>query len=219
MPVPHSHLSHFKEALSQFPLIAILRGLAPQQALGVGKALTDHRFQILEIPLNSPEPLQSIALLRAHFPTAIVGAGTVLNVAQVRAVHAAGGQVVVSPNFNADVVSETRRLGMVSLPGVLTPSEAFTALDCGATALKLFPAEAVSAAVVKAMLAVLPGGTLLLPVGGIHPHSLAPWWAAGARGFGIGSNLFKPGKSAADVAASAQVFAGAFALLPGLPWV
>lgn len=201
----------FQSAMQALPLVAILRGLTPAEAEPVGDALVGTGFRLLEVPLNSPEPLASIALLRRRFPDALVGAGTVLDAAQVRAVHDAGGELIVAPNFDAAVVTEARRLGMVSLPGVMTPTEAFGALAAGATGLKLFPAELASPAVVKALLAVLPRGTALMPVGGISPDNMQPWRDAGAAGFGIGSSLYKPGKSAAAVAADAIKFVAAYA--------
>lgn len=192
-------LEQFDTAFCHLPLVAILRGLTPPEAPAIGQALFASGFRLLEVPLNSPEPLQSIAMLRRTVPQAIVGAGTVLTVAQVRDVHAAGGQMVVSPNFNAGVVAETVRLGMVSLPGILTPTEAFAALAAGAHALKLFPAELASPAAVRAMLAVLPAGVRILPVGGIGAGNMKAWQDAGAAGFGIGSSLYKPAKSVALV--------------------
>ena len=200
----------FKAAIQQLPLVAILRGLTPAEAHAVGDAIVEPGFRLLEVPLNSPEPLESIALLRARFPQALVGAGTVLSARQVRDVHAAGGQLIVSPNFNAEVIAEAARLGLVSLPGVMTPTEAFGALAAGASGLKLFPAELASPAVVKALLAVLPRGTPLMPVGGISPDNMGDWRAAGAAGFGIGSALYKPGKSAAAVREDALLFTDAW---------
>ena len=200
----------FKAAIQQLPLVAILRGLTPAEAHAVGDAIVEPGFRLLEVPLNSPEPLESIALLRARFPQALVGAGTVLSARQVRDVHAAGGQLIVSPNFNAEVIAEAARLGLVSLPGVMTPTEAFGALAAGASGLKLFPAELASPAVVKALLAVLPRGTPLMPVGGISPDNMGDWRAAGAAGFGIGSALYKPGKSAAAVREDALLFTAAW---------
>lgn len=205
-----THADTFQTALRHLPLIAILRGLTPQEAPAVGDAIVESGFRLLEVPLNSPRPLDSIASMRERFPGAMVGAGTVLTAQQVRDVHAAGGTLVVSPNFDAGVVAETVRLGMISLPGVATPSEAFGALAAGASGLKLFPAEAASPAVVKAWLAVLPRGTALMPVGGIAPATMAAWRAAGATGFGIGSALYKPGKSAAAVAEDARAFVAAW---------
>jgi 2-dehydro-3-deoxyphosphogalactonate aldolase len=196
--------------MRQLPLVAILRGLTPAEAAAVGDAIVEAGFSLLEVPLNSPQPLESIALLRRRFPQALVGAGTVLGAQQVREVHAAGGELIVAPNFNAEVIAEAARLGMVSLPGVLTPTEAFGALAAGATGLKLFPAELASPAVVKALLAVLPRGTPLMPVGGVTPDNMDAWRAAGSAGFGIGSALYKPGKSAAAVREDALRFVAAF---------
>lgn len=200
----------FTTAFATMPLIAILRGLTPTEAPAIGQALTDGGFTLLEVPLNSPQPLDSIALLAQQHATSLVGAGTVLTPAQVRDVHAAGGQLIVSPNFNAEVVQEAVRLGMICLPGVITPSEAFGALAAGAHGLKIFPAELSSPAVVKALLAVLPAGTLLLPVGGITPTNMATWRAAGAQGFGIGSSLYKPGKNATAVLEDATEFVATY---------
>ncbi|MDM0104206.1 2-dehydro-3-deoxy-6-phosphogalactonate aldolase [Variovorax sp. J22R24] len=201
----------FSGAMRQLPLVAILRGLTPAEAPAVGDAIVEAGFLLLEVPLNSPQPLDSIALMRQRFPDALVGAGTVLSAQQVREVHAAGGELIVAPNFNAEVIAEAARLGLVSLPGVMTPTEAFGALAAGATGLKLFPAELASPAVVKALLAVLPKGTPLMPVGGITPDNMDEWRAAGSAGFGIGSALYKPGKTADDVREDALRFVSAFA--------
>ena len=200
----------FSTAMQQLPLVAILRGLTPAEAPEVGDAIVESGFWLLEVPLNSPQPLESITLLRQRFPDALVGAGTVLDAAQVREVHKAGGELIVAPNFDAGVLAEARRLGLVSLPGVMTPTEAFAALAAGAAGLKLFPAELASPAVVKALLAVLPKGTPLMPVGGITPDNMRDWRDAGAAGFGIGSALYKPGKSAAAVREAALEFVAAF---------
>jgi len=204
-------LDKFNAAMQALPLVAILRGLSPAEAADVGDAIVEPGFRLLEVPLNSPQPLESIALMRQRFPNALVGAGTVLDAKQVREVHAAGGELIVSPNFNAEVIREAARLGLVCLPGVMTPTEAFGALAAGATGLKLFPAELASPAVVKALLAVLPAGTPVMPVGGIAPDNMGTWRAAGAAGFGIGSSLYKPGKSAAAVREDAQRFVAAWA--------
>ncbi|PBI88750.1 2-dehydro-3-deoxy-6-phosphogalactonate aldolase [Variovorax boronicumulans] len=204
-------LDKFNAAMQALPLVAILRGLSPAEAADVGDAIVEPGFRLLEVPLNSPQPLESIALMRQRFPNALVGAGTVLDAKQVREVHAAGGELIVSPNFNADVIAEAARLGMACLPGVMTPTEAFGALAAGATGLKLFPAELASPAVVKALLAVLPAGTPVMPVGGIAPDNMGTWRAAGAAGFGIGSSLYKPGKTAAAVREDAQRFVAAWA--------
>lgn len=198
-------------ALRTLPLVAILRGLRPDEAMAVGDALTAAGWSLIEVPLNSPGPLQSIQAMARAFPQALVGAGTVLTPTDVRDVHAAGGRLIVSPNFNADVVREAVGLGMVCLPGVLSATEAFGALAAGATGLKLFPAEMVSPAVVKALRAVLPAEAPLLPVGGIGPGNMAAYRAAGASGFGIGSALFKPGMTAAQVRAAAVDFKAAWA--------
>ena len=206
-------LTRFQALQAQLPLIAILRGLQPADAVEVGTALHAGGFGLWEVPLNSPDPLRSIAAMRAAYPDVLVGAGTVLTVQQVRDVHAAGGQLVISPNCNPAVIDESVKLGLISLPGVLTPTEAFTALAHGAHGLKIFPAELASPAVVKALLAVLPPGTGIYPVGGISPDNMAPWLEAGAAGFGIGSSLFKPGKTVAQVAAAAQAFANNYRAL------
>jgi 2-dehydro-3-deoxyphosphogalactonate aldolase len=200
----------FAQALHALPLVAILRGLPSTDAVAVGLALANQGWQLIEVPLNSPQPLVSIAALTAALPGALIGAGTVLTVQQVRDVHAAGGQLIVSPNFDADVVRTAVQLGMVSLPGVATVSEAFAALAAGASALKLFPAEMLAPPVVKAWRAVLAPETVLLPVGGITPEGMAPYRAAGANGFGLGSAIYKPGQDAAAVAAQARAFIAAW---------
>ena len=205
-----SHIAEFDAALRRCPLIAILRGVALDEAVGIGEALVAAGFHLIEVPLNSPEPLDSIArLARTLSGRAVIGAGTVLRETDVAAVQAAGGTMIISPNTNLDVVGATARAGLVSLPGVATPTEAFAALDAGATALKLFPAEGSSPAVLKAMRAVLPGGVRILPVGGITPENLAPWLHAGAAGFGLGSALYAPGFAADEVAARARNFIAA----------
>jgi len=201
----------FNQALAACPLVAILRGVRPDEAVAVGQVLVDAGFRIIEVPLNSPQPLLSIAALSRAFPKAVIGAGTVLTPGEVGPVQAAGGRLVVAPNFNPDVVREARDLDLSCLPGVMTPTEAFAALDAGATGLKLFPAEMIPPAVVKALRAVLPRQALLLPVGGITPGNLAAYRAAGADGAGIGSALFKPGASLADLKQNAQAFAAAAA--------
>ena len=194
---PSTHPAHLlAQAMAQLPLIAILRGLTPAEAPAIGQALVASGFAIIEVPLNSPEPLHSIASLTQHFPQALIGAGTVLNAQQVKAVHAAGGRLVVAPNFNPAVVAQALALNMVVLPGVATPTEAFAALDAGAHGLKLFPAEMISPATVKALRAVLPKDAALMPVGGITPDNMAAYRAAGASGFGLGSALYAPGESA-----------------------
>lgn len=200
-------LATFDAAFARCPLVAILRGVRPDEVEPIGDALVDAGFTLIEVPMNSPDPLDSVArLARRLGHRAVIGAGTVLRAADVQSVAEAGGTMVISPNADTAVIAATARAGMVSLPGMATPTEAFAALAAGATALKLFPAEAASPAVVKAMLAVLPKGTRLLPVGGIAPGTMAPWRAAGAAGFGLGSALYKPGMTASDVAANARAF-------------
>ena len=199
-------LQKFSQALQTIPLVAILRGLQPEEALPVGQALLSTGWTLIEVPLNSPQPLDSIAAMASAFPQALVGAGTVLTAGDVRNVQAAGGQLIVSPNFNPAVVREAVRLGLVCLPGVMTASEAFAALEAGATGLKIFPAEMITPSVIKALRAVLPSGTVVMPVGGITPDNMRPYLAAGADGFGIGSALYKPGMSAAAVAENAMTF-------------
>ena len=198
------------QAMGQLPLIAILRGLTPAEAPAIGQALVDKGFAIIEVPLNSPEPLHSIATLTRLFPHTLIGAGTVLNAQQVQDVHAAGGRLVVAPNFNPAVVAQALALNMVVLPGVATPTEAFAALDAGAHGLKLFPAEMVSPATVKALRAVLPKNAALMPVGGITPDNMAAYRSSGASGFGLGSALYATGRSAEQVRLAAQKFVLAF---------
>ena len=196
----------FLQALQTLPLISILRGLQLAEALPVGQALVSAGWPLIEIPLNSPQPLDSIAAMAEAFPDALIGAGTVLTADDVRNVQAAGGHLIVSPHFNPAVVREAVRLNMVCLPGVMTASEAFAALDAGAHGLKLFPAEIITPAVVKALRAVLPIDTLLFPVGGIALDNMRAYLAAGASGFGIGSALYKPGEPAAAVKDNAIKF-------------
>ena len=202
-----SHIEAFDAAFERLPLVAILRGVRPDEVEDIGDALVDAGFTLIEEPMNSPDPLESVARLARRFAgNAVIGAGTVLSEAQVDAVRAAGGTMIVSPNANLAVIRASASAGLVSLPGIVTPSEAFAALDAGATALKLFPAEAASPSVLKAMRAVLPAATRILPVGGIGPDTMAPWRDAGAAGFGLGSALYKPGMAAAEVGGHAEAF-------------
>lgn len=204
-------MTAFDDAFARLPLIAILRGLRPEEAEPVGDALVEAGFTLIEVPLNSPDPLASIErLARRLGGQAVIGAGTVLRVADVAAVQAAGGTMVISPNANPEVIRATAAAGMISLPGIATPTEAFAALEAGAHALKLFPAEAASPAVLKAMRAVLPAGTRVLPVGGIAPDTMAPWRTAGAAGFGLGSALYTPGLAASEVGLRARAFVSAW---------
>lgn len=201
------HRQAFDDAFAKCPLIAILRGVKPDEVEAIGEALVEAGFTILEVPMNSPDPLDSIARLARRFEgRAVVGAGTVLRVEDVEAVGAAGGTLIIAPNANVRVIAAAAERGYVALPGIATPTEAFAALDAGAAALKLFPAEAASPAVLKAMRAILPKDARVLPVGGIVPELMAEWRKAGAAGFGLGSALFAPGMTAADVGARAKTF-------------
>lgn len=205
-----SHLPAFDAAFARCPLIAILRGVKPDEVEGIGDALVDAGFTLIEVPMNSPEPLDSIARLARRFDgKAVIGAGTVLRESQVEEVRAAGGTMIISPNANTRVIAASAAAGMVSLPGVVTPTEAFAAIDAGATALKLFPAEGSSPHILKAMRAVLPKDMRLLPVGGVAPDNMGPWREAGAAGFGLGSALYKPGLTAAEVGERARAFVSA----------
>lgn len=200
----------FSSAFDRFPLVAILRGIHPDEVLAVGDALVEAGFTLVEVPLNSPDPLVSIERLARHLDgTAVVGAGTVLTTDHVADVVSAGGRMIVSPNTNPAVIAASVAAGLASLPGCWTATEAFTALQAGAHALKFFPAEAMSPAVVKALAAVLPATVPKLVVGGITPETMQPWVAAGAAGFGLGSALYKRGDTAATVADNARAFAAA----------
>jgi 2-dehydro-3-deoxyphosphogalactonate aldolase len=198
-------------ACADLPLVAILRGLTPDEALPIARALYGAGFRLIEVPLNSPEPLRSIAAIRAALADdALVGAGTVLTPQSVADVRAAGGELIVMPHADTAVIRAAKAAGAVCMPGVATPTEAFAALEAGADALKLFPAELITPAALKAMRAVLPAGTTLYPVGGITPEGMAVYRAAGAAGFGLGSALYVPGRAAADVAQRAQAFGEAW---------
>jgi len=203
-------LAKFNAQMDALPLMAILRGLKPEEALEVGQAIVNAGFQILEVPLNSPDPLRSIQILAEAFPNALVGAGTVTTAQQVRDIKAAGGQIIISPHLDDNVVCEAVNLGLISMPGVATPTEAFRAIALGAHGLKLFPAEMISPSIVKSMRAVLPGHVRLIPVGGIGALNMADYRQCGASGFGIGSALYAPGKTVQAIGESAAAFVRAW---------
>jgi 2-dehydro-3-deoxyphosphogalactonate aldolase len=207
LPDPGASLRRY---LGECPLVAIIRGVTPDEVDGIGDALVEAGFRIIEVPLNSPDPLRSIERLARRFgDSALVGAGTVLQPEQVTSVAQAGGRIIVSPNTQASVIAATAAAGLLSAPGYFTPSEAFAALAAGAHALKLFPAEAASPAVVKAQRAVLPKDVPLIVVGGITPEKMAAYFDAGANGFGLGGAVYKPGQSATEVAEQARAFTAA----------
>lgn len=195
------------QALAAGPLVAILRGITPDEAVAVGRALLDAGIGVIEVPLNSPQPLESIRRLAGAFSgQAVIGAGTVLRASDVEAVAAVGATLVLSPNFNAAVVRRTKALGLYAMPGVATPSEGFNALDEGADALKLFPGEQLGPPVLKAWRAVFPRTTPMFSVGGINFENLPAFRAAGASGAGIGSALYAPGTPPEEVARRARAF-------------
>lgn len=195
------------DALNECNLIAILRGIKPEEVEAVGETLIEAGWRILEVPLNSPDPLKSIEKLQKRFgDTALIGAGTVLTPAQVADVAATGSKVIISPNANLSVIEASVAKGMVSLPGVATPTEAFAAIGAGATGVKAFPAEAIPPHVIKAWKAVLPKEIPVLAVGGVTPDNIKAFVDAGAAGFGIGGSLYKPGDSAEVVGAKARQF-------------
>jgi 2-dehydro-3-deoxyphosphogalactonate aldolase len=200
-------VADFQHYLAECPLVAIIRGVTPDEAEAIGEALYRGGIRIIEVPLNSPQPLVSIRrLARALGDRALIGAGTVLDPIDVACVAEEGGRLIVSPNMDVAVIAATVEAGLVSSPGYFTPSEAFAALRAGAHALKLFPAEAASPAVVKGQRAVLPKDVPLLVVGGISPDNMQPWLAAGANGFGLGSGLYKPGQSPDEVERQARAY-------------
>lgn len=200
-----------KSWLDPLPLVAILRGLTPDESVAIGRVLVDAGFRMLEVPLNSPQPFESIRrMVDALGDGYLIGAGTVLDPADVKNVADAGGRLIVMPHADVNVIRAAKQAGLYCVPGVATPTEAFAALAAGADALKLFPAEQASPAVLKAWRAVLPKDLAVLPVGGIAPDNMGPWLAAGAGGFGIGSSLYAPGRPASDVATRARAFADAW---------
>lgn len=201
--------------LDPLPLIAVLRGISPEETPAVGSALTDAGFRVLEVPLNSPRPFESIGLLaRAHGERCLIGAGTVLDPADVPRVREAGGRIVVMPHADVAVIRAAKAAGMICVPGVATPTEAFAALAAGADGLKMFPAESLPPAALRAWRAVLPKETLVFAVGGMKPDNLEPYWLAGASGFGTGSNLYKPGAAPGLVREVAAAYAAAVRRLP-----
>ena len=193
--------------LAKCPLVAIIRGVTPDEAEAIGEAIYEGGIRIIEVPLNSPEPLKSIGkLAKTLGDRALIGGGTVLAPADVSNVQKAGGQLIVSPGTNREVVAASAAAGLVSCPGYFTPTEAFAAIDAGATALKLFPAEGASPAVLRAQLAVIPRGIPIIVVGGVKPDGMRPWTEAGAAGFGLGSGLYRPGQSAGETLDRARCY-------------
>ena len=203
--MPLSADKFIRVTLTQMPLIAILRGIPPEEAPRVAKVLIDAGIRIIEVPLNSPNPIDSIQrMVNELGEQAIFGAGTVTDPQSIAKIKAAGGKLIVSPHLDVEIVRATRNKGLVSIPGVATPSEALTALSAGANALKLFPGEALPPRVLRSIKVVLPLQTLLLPVGGITQENMADYWQAGAGGFGIGSNLYAPGRSIDEITRRAR---------------
>ena len=201
----------FAAAQSALPLVAILRGIRPQEAVDIGVALVEAGFRLIEVPLNSPDPFTSIAALRQALPDEVlVGAGTVLDLAQIGQLCGCGGELVIMPHADLALIRAAKAAGLLCVPGIVSPTEAFAALAAGADALKIFPAELVTPAILKAMRAVLPKGIGLLPVGGIKPESLKPYVDAGATGFGLGSALYKPGMTVEQTASMARQFVAAW---------
>jgi 2-dehydro-3-deoxyphosphogalactonate aldolase len=207
LPAPYSPHAGLMAAFEACSLIAILRGVTPADAAGHGQALYEAGFRIVEVPLNSPQPFDSIAAIRKALPAdAIVGAGTVLHASFVHDVKSAGGELIVMPHSDADVVTTAKAQGLACAPGVATPNEAFLALKNGADVLKMFPAEQLGCQVVKAWRAVIAAEVPLVPVGGITPDNMGPFLTAGANGFGLGSALYKPGQSPAATASHARAY-------------
>nr|WP_210331107.1 2-dehydro-3-deoxy-6-phosphogalactonate aldolase [Microvirga terrestris] len=203
-----------RDYLAELPLIAILRGLKPENAEPVGHALVEAGFRIIEVPLNSPEPFRSIEILAKTMPRSVlVGAGTVLDPEQVNGIRDVGGKLIVMPHADLDVIRRAKEQDLICTPGVATPTEAFAALKAGADGIKIFPAEAVPPAVVKAWRAVLPKDAIVVPVGGIKPDNMKPYVDAGANGFGLGSALFTPTMSVEEIGRKARDFAAAWQAL------
>jgi 2-dehydro-3-deoxyphosphogalactonate aldolase len=213
-----AHPDRADRDFAELPLIAILRGVKPDEAIDIGLALVETGFRLIEVPLNSPEPIESIRrLATALGDRATVGAGTVRSAAEVAEVAAAGGRLIVSPHMSPQLIRATKQAGLMSGPGVATPTEAFAAIEAGADFLKLFPAEQLPPAIVKAWRAVLPKGMPLVPVGGITPDSMAAYVAAGAAGFGLGSAIYKPGMTPSDTRRAAEAFIAAWRKAPSSP--
>jgi len=216
LPAPYTPHAGLAAAFDLCPLIAILRGVTPADAADHGRALYEAGFRIVEVPLNSPQPFDSIAAIRQALPAdAIVGAGTVLHPHYVDEVKKAGGELIVMPHSDGDVVRAAKALGLACAPGVATPNEAFIALKNGADVLKMFPAEQLGVHVVKAWRAVIAARVPLVPVGGIAPDNMGPFLTAGANGFGLGSALYKPGQSAATTSSHAKAFINGLAIARG----
>ena len=200
-------MTAFFSVIEKHPLIAILRGIKPTEVVDVAEILIEKDFKIIEIPLNSPDPIRSIELLTHYFENhAIIGAGTVLDEASIRSIAEAGAKLIVMPNGNGIVVKAAKDRGLIAIPGIATPSEAFAMIEAGADALKLFPAEWIPPSVLKAMKAVLPSTVPILPVGGITPEKMNDYLKAGAIGFGLGSALYKPGMTLRDIRKNAEAF-------------
>ena len=203
-------------AIAHLPLVAILRGIRPDEAVGVARACYTEGFRLIEVPLNSPDPFTSIAAIRADLPhDALVGAGTVLEPSDTYRLAEIHADLVVMPHADLEVIRAAKKEGLICLPGIATPTEAFAALKAGADGLKLFPCELITPAVVKAMRAVLPKSTRLFGVGGIGTGNMAPYLAAGIDGFGLGSSLYAPGRSASETGVKASEFVAAWRQLRG----
>ncbi len=209
--MPDQPISETERLLLERPLVAILRGVTPDEVIAIGDALFEAGFRVIEVPLNSPEPYESIRRLASHFGSrCLIGAGTVTRAHEVTKLYEAGGQLVVSPCTEPQVIALATRYGMLSLPGVATPTDVFTAINKGARYLKLFPAATYGPSHLKAMNAVVPEGVKFLAVGGVGAETMDEWVAAGCVGFGLGSDLYKPGMTAADVSARAAKAVAAF---------
>ena len=210
----HDNISlatRFDDACTTLPLVAILRGIKPEEAVDISLGLYEHGFRLIEIPLNSPDPFDSIAAVRQALPgDALVGAGTVLTVENVLRLKDCGGELTVMPHADTTVIRAAKDAGLICIPGIATPTEAFSALGAGADALKIFPAELVTPSVLKAIRVVLPKAARLLPVGGITPETMKTYLDAGATGFGLGSALYRPGLNREQVSARARSFVSAW---------